>query len=76
MARSKQVQNVDEADEHLVDCGGFRDHHYTSWPRTWCSQEEAVERGAMIVAELWPEETAEPIDTRNRGKWIQRSRQL
>ena len=63
-ARTKHIQQVEDEDRNLVRYGKRLGGHYIAWPRAWCNQEEASERGALTVSELWPDETAEPIARR------------
>lgn len=75
VARTKHVQNASDGDRNLVHYGKRAGGHYVKWPRVWCNQAEAAERGAMIVNELWPDETAEPVSG-HRSVWVQRSKKL
>ncbi|WEV74031.1 hypothetical protein OZX74_00140 [Bifidobacterium sp. ESL0798] len=75
-ARVKNKQDVTPDDIKQVRYGGCFGHHWISWPTTWTDMEQAADRGAKTVMELWPEETAEPIDSKRHSRWIQRSRRL
>ena len=74
-ARTKHIQQVEDEDRNLVRYGKRLGGHYIAWPRAWCNQEEASERGALTVSELWPDETAEPIARRGYN-WVQRTKRL
>lgn len=74
-ARTKHIQQVEDEDRNLVRYGKRLGGHYIAWPRAWCNQEEASERGALTVSELWTDETAEPIARRGYN-WVQRTKRL
>lgn len=74
VARLKAVSHVDEADLKLARFT-LVPVRSVSWPREWTSPQEANERGAGLLHELWPNRLPLPA-TSSRSRWTQKARKV
>lgn len=49
--------------------------HRISWPREWCSPQDANLRGGRLMNELWPGELPLPVEAHGSW-WVMRSRRV
>lgn len=71
VARLKGTAEPSDADVKRVGFSVlFR--HRVSWPLEWSTPEQANERGAELLSELWPDELPLPA-VPGRFRWTQRT---
>lgn len=71
VARLKSTSEPSDADVGRVGFS-FLLRHRVSWPLEWSTPEQANERGAELLNELWPNELPLPAVS-GRLRWTQRT---